>query len=88
MEHLFSLPAKTNIRDTKLYDNIWFQSRYVTEYNGTKGIDKFDETFFADDDKSASLAVSDHRPIWAEFTTDKDDDGINTARITGKNRGD
>ena len=47
MEHLFSLPAKTNIRDTKLYDNIWFQSRYVTEYNGTKGIDKFDETFFA-----------------------------------------
>jgi len=74
MKNLFDLPQKSVIFDTNLYDNIWFQMDHVKEWTGFKGIDKFDETQFANDDKKASLAVSDHRPVWAIFDTTKDDD--------------
>lgn len=74
MAHLFNAPQKSHIRDTSLYDNIFFQTTYVTEYTGNSGIDRFDETDFGNDDKAASLAVSDHRPVWAEFRIDSDDD--------------
>ena len=46
MAHLFDVPQKSHIRDTSLYDNIFFQSSYVTEYTGNSGIDRFDETDF------------------------------------------
>ena len=74
MTNLFQLPEKSHIKDTSLYDNILFQASYVTEYTGNSGIDRFDETDFGNDDKAASLAVSDHRPVWAEFRIDSDDD--------------
>ena len=74
MAHLFNVPQKSHIRDTSLYDNIFFQSSYVTEYTGNSGIDRFDETDFGNDDKTASLAASDHRPVWGEFRIDSDDD--------------
>ncbi|MGB9595448.1 MAG: hypothetical protein ACPL7B_04125, partial [Candidatus Poribacteria bacterium] len=74
MKNLFDLPQKSVIFDTNLYDNIWFQMDYVKEWTGIKGIDKFDEFQFANDDKKASLVVSDHRPVWAIFDTTKDDD--------------
>jgi len=74
MTHLFRMPAKTNIANTRLYDNMWFQTRHAREYTGDKGIDRFDETDFGDDDGAASLAVSDHRPVWAAFYIDKEDD--------------
>ena len=67
MTHLFRLPQKSHIVDSSLYDNIFFQTDYVTEYLGRSGIDKFDETDFGNDDKAANLAVSDHRPVWAVF---------------------
>ncbi len=35
---------------------------------------KFDEQLFGNDDKKASLMVSDHRPLWAEFDISEDDD--------------
>ena len=70
MTHLFRLPQKSHIRDSSLYDNIFFQTDYVTEYLGRSGIDKFDETDFGNDDKAANLAVSDHRPVWAVFRID------------------
>ena len=70
MTGLFKLPNKSHIRDSSLYDNIFFQTQYVTEYLGSSGIDKFDETDFGNDDKAANLAVSDHRPIWAVFRID------------------
>ena len=38
------------------------------------GIIKFDEVLFGNDDKKASLMISDHRPLWAEFDTRVDDD--------------
>ena len=76
MTRLFELPQKSHIRDSSLYDNIFFQTDFVTEYLGISGIDKFDETDFGSDDKAANLAVSDHRPVWAVFGTNfEDDDG-------------
>jgi endonuclease/exonuclease/phosphatase family metal-dependent hydrolase len=74
MISLFDLPQKSHIKDSSLYDNIWFQSDYLREYTGVSGIDKFDETDFGDNDELASLEVSDHRPVWAEFHTTMDDD--------------
>jgi len=64
---LFNLPQKSSIFDSSLYDNIWFQSNYLTEYSGECGIYKFDESEFGNDAAAANLAVSDHRPIWADF---------------------
>lgn len=74
MVSLFNLPSKSHIKDSSLYDNVWFQSDYLSEYTGISGIDKFDETDFANDDSLANLAVSDHRPVWAEFYVGVDDD--------------
>ena len=73
MTYLFRLPEKSHIRDTSLYDNIFFQTDHVTEYLGRSGIDKFDETDFGNDDTAANLAVSDHRPVWAVFSIDGSD---------------
>jgi hypothetical protein len=81
MINLFQLPKKSHIKDTSLYDNIFFQSIHVTEYTGKSGIDHFDETDFGNNDKAASLAVSDRRPVWADFRTDKDDDGGNFSAV-------
>ena len=63
----------TSIKD-KLNDNIWFQAHFTKEFTGTYGIIKFDEVLFENDDKKASLAISDHRPLWAEFDISVDDD--------------
>ena len=75
MTRLFQFPQKSHIKDSSLYDNIFFQTDAVTEYLGRCGIDKFDETDFGNDDKAANLAISDHRPVWAVFSTSRDDDG-------------
>ena len=75
MTRLFDFPQKSHIKDSSLYDNIFFQRDAVTEYLGRSGIDKFDETDFGNDDKAANLAVSDHRPVWAVFNIEIDDDG-------------
>ena len=77
MIRLFELPQKSHIRDSSLYDNIFFQKNNVKEYLDRSGIDRFDETDFGNDDKAANLAVSDHRPVWAVFSTIRDDDGSN-----------
>ena len=76
MGHLFQLPQKSHIKDTSLYDNIFFQTNHVTEYTGESGIEHFDEIHFGNDDAAASLAVSDHRPVWGTFRIDTDDDGL------------
>ena len=72
---LFTGEIRTTISDASLYDNIWFDPAYVREWTGERGVDRFDETAFGNDDEAASLAVSDHRPIWVKFRTDQDDDG-------------
>jgi endonuclease/exonuclease/phosphatase family metal-dependent hydrolase len=75
MIRLFEFPQKSHIRDSSLYDNIFFQKNHVKEYLNRSGIDRFDEADFGNDDKAANLAVSDHRPVWAVFSIDRDDDG-------------
>ena len=74
MRHLFQLPQKSHIKDTSLYDNIFFQTQHVTEYTGESGIERYDETLFGNNDAAASLAASDHRPVWGIFRMDIDDD--------------
>ncbi|KAA3618534.1 MAG: hypothetical protein D8M58_21360 [Calditrichaeota bacterium] len=74
MQELIS--GGTTIKESE-YDNIWINNSFTSEFEGSTGIDRFDETDFGNDDKKASLQVSDHRPIWAKFTvTNPDDDGI------------
>lgn len=74
MRCLFLEPIRTTIGDKSLYDNICFQEKYVSEFSQRLGVDKFDETEYGGDLKKASLEVSDHRPVWAVFRTDRDDD--------------
>ena len=66
-------PKTTNILNTELYDNIFLQPYYLNEYNGQSDVCLFDEDIFGNDDKKAKR-ISDHRPVWAEFNTHKDDD--------------
>lgn len=74
MIHLFNLPEKSMIWDTHLYDNTLFQSNYVREYTLDCGIVRFDEIDFGNNDKDASAAVSDHRPVWSLYRIDGHDD--------------
>ena len=37
---------KSHIRDSSLYDNIFFQTNHVIEYTSENGIERFDETDF------------------------------------------
>jgi len=72
---VFDGEAQTTIANNTL-DNIWVDQVATLEWTGETGIDRFDETVFGGDDDAASLAVSDHRPIWAVFNiAGPDDDG-------------
>ena len=73
---LFTGNRYTSIAENaeSLYDNFWFDPEHVGEYTGANGIDAFDVMVFGNDDRAASLAVSDHRPVWARFRTDGPDD--------------
>ena len=64
---------RTTISQASLYDNIWLPASTV-EYSGRYGIDRFDQRVFGNDDDAASLAVSDHRPVWAVFEIGIGDD--------------
>ena len=76
---LIQPPKKTTITDTGLYDNIFLQTEYLTEYTSKKesGVDCFDEDMFGNNDEKAGR-ISNHRPVWADFRIDlEDDDPIN-----------
>ncbi len=49
--------------------SLWQQCSF-----GEFGIVKLDEDLYGNDDKAASLAVLDHRPLWARYDTSRDDD--------------
>lgn len=70
----FSLPDKSMIWDSHLYDNIIYQIDYVTEHAPAQEIVYFDELYYQNDDDAANLAVSDHRPCIGEFYIDAVDD--------------
>ena len=77
--HSAIVPAsiKTTITDTSSYDNFWIDTDVTKELQmNTLEVYAFDELVFNDDDKTASLHVSDHRPISVIFRTDLIDDDL------------
>ena len=59
----------TNTRGTHLYDNILFDSRTTVEYARHAGVFDLMSEFHLS--MQQALAVSDHLPIWAEFTLEE-----------------
>jgi len=78
---VISPSTKTTISDSSSYDNIWINPDYTSEYQELLEVYKFDEVEFNNDDKAASLAVSDHRPVAVIFNTDSQDDDAGTGCI-------
>lgn len=66
----------TNTRGDKTYDNILFDRRTTTEYTGKSGVCQFDQQFGLTRDEA--LLVSDHCPIWAQFSI-RESNGLQTA---------
>ncbi|WP_231756405.1 endonuclease/exonuclease/phosphatase family protein [Lignipirellula cremea] len=56
----------TNTKHTKGYDNIIFQQYATTEYVGRSGVFDFLRQFNMTVDNA--MEVSDHMPVWAEFS--------------------
>jgi len=57
----------TNTRGSKSYDNILFDSRSTIEHTGRWGVLNFREAYGLTIDEA--LDVSDHFPVWAEFSS-------------------
>ncbi len=56
----------TNVRGTAMYDNIVFHSLATGEFTGRAGVFDFMREYNLTIDEA--LEISDHLPIWAEFT--------------------
>jgi endonuclease/exonuclease/phosphatase family metal-dependent hydrolase len=56
----------TNTRGTKQYDNIVFSSLATSEYTGRWGVFDMIRQFNLTVDEA--LEISDHQPVWAEFS--------------------
>ncbi|MBF9018636.1 MULTISPECIES: lamin tail domain-containing protein [unclassified Oceanispirochaeta] len=74
--HASLVPASTmtTITDTSSYDNFWIDTLDTIECDDSIFVYNFDDGFI--DDDTASLEVSDHRPISTVFDTTIDDDGV------------
>ncbi len=61
---------------SSLYDNLWFQTSFVSEYTSEGGAYNFVDDLFAGEDKyrDARTHVSDHLPVWGRFDTSGPDD--------------
>lgn len=64
----------TNLGSSAVYDTLLIDPRQTREWSGQAGVVHFDEAIFANDDRRAVQAVSDHRPVWADFATTLPDD--------------
>lgn len=78
---LYDLPGMRAVNRTipttiygSIYDTIWYQEQYLSEATAFFGVYPFDEAIFDNDDKLASLVVSDHRPLWILIDTSGPDD--------------
>ena len=58
--------AKTNTLGTKTYDHILLDQNVTTEYTGVFGVVDYQQDFGLTLEQA--LMVSDHRPVWAEFS--------------------
>ena len=64
----------TNLGSSEVFDNILIDPTHTREFAGSVGVVKFDQALFANDHKRAADEVSDHRPVWADFSTVMGDD--------------
>lgn len=64
----------TNTRRNKMYDNIVFNRLATTEYTGRYGVVDLMDTFGLSE--SDALQVSDHCPVWAEFSVYESGSGL------------
>jgi len=53
----------THVSSTSTYDQIFLSTEYTSEWTGDWRTIKFDEVYFGNDDKTAKLEASDHRPV-------------------------
>lgn len=58
--------SPTNTRGTEQYDNVLFDARATAEFTGRSGVFNLMKEF--DLTLEEALAVSDHFPVWAEFS--------------------
>ncbi|MCH2113553.1 MAG: endonuclease/exonuclease/phosphatase family protein [Pirellulales bacterium] len=72
----------TNTRQTAQYDNIIIHRHSTTEYSGRSGV--FDVMRFINKNLEQTLQVSDHLPVWAEFSVYERDFA---GRIASRRRG-
>jgi len=56
----------TNVRGTKLYDNLIFHKQATNEFTGRSGVFNFMREYNLTMDQA--LEISDHMPVWAEFS--------------------
>ena len=68
----------TNIRGTKIYDHIVIDSAATAEYRGRSGV--VDVAAVLQIDPKTAETISDHRPVWAEFSAIES--GVQTASTT------
>jgi len=72
----------TNTRGNKSYDNILFQRGATVEFTGYAGVFNFKEEFGLS--KTEALRISDHLPVWAEFSSVEGQAGTTVAARDGK----
>ncbi len=73
----------TNTRGTDQYDNLVFNDRATTEFIGRSGVFDFMREYNLS--LEAALEVSDHLPVWAEFSARE---GSHPGRVASRPRGD
>jgi endonuclease/exonuclease/phosphatase family metal-dependent hydrolase len=64
----------TVIRGTHTYDHILLNPQQTAEYRGEHGVVLWDQTLFPGNERAATTAVSDHRPVWIELEVPAADD--------------
>jgi len=64
----------TNLSGREIYDHILLNPTHTREYLGRSGVVLFDEIYLNNDDRTAADKVSDHRPVWADFSIVMPDD--------------
>jgi len=60
------IDEKTNVKNTAQYDNVCFSSMYTDEFTGRRGVIDFMRDYNLS--LKDALRVSDHFPVWAEFS--------------------
>ena len=56
----------SNTHGTQLYDNLLFDSRSTVEFTGRAGVDDLMKLYKLSQEEA--LEVSDHFPVWGEFS--------------------